>query len=203
MNEKRTTQNTKSVAVPISSPLPLLFQRDDLFEIMSSMRGTDRLSKIRKLAKANSVINYDDYLTFVDKSIFLDNDCSCSICVDCLKHEESSSKLSCNHIFHTECIKTWLNYKLICPNCNSKLKINKTDIPKINYKASNKFNCDDALKQLNTIDNDVLDFLGMTNSSKQKPIDFIMSPIIAPHQIIDASQNEENYDHIKTFEIDD
>jgi hypothetical protein len=44
----------------------------------------------------------------------------CSICLDNLSGAHVS-KLSCNHIFHSECLKDWLFKDIIkpkCPNCN-------------------------------------------------------------------------------------
>jgi len=47
----------------------------------------------------------------------------CSICLD-VKNEQTTqpkpkSRLSCNHIFHTDCIITWLKKKLNCPCCRT------------------------------------------------------------------------------------
>ena len=36
------------------------------------------------------------------------------------KQEVESEKLLCNHLFHKECIKKWLNFKTTCPICRKK-----------------------------------------------------------------------------------
>ena len=54
--------------------------------------------------------------------------CACSVaeCVICMS-EVDTSKLSgrmvtpCNHIFHVECLRTWMEVKLECPTCRSPL----------------------------------------------------------------------------------
>lgn len=58
-----------------------------------------------------------------------ENECECSICLE--KNEISKSKISCGHIFHTNCIDKWIYKKLIskkkisCPICRKTIiKIN-------------------------------------------------------------------------------
>ena len=41
----------------------------------------------------------------------------CVICLDSFKKDEKISKLECNHVYHTECIKLWFTNNLSCPMC--------------------------------------------------------------------------------------
>ena len=50
---------------------------------------------------------------------------SCSICLSEFEEQEEVVKLPiCNHCFHKECIKQWLETQIICPYCRSDIKIN-------------------------------------------------------------------------------
>ncbi len=42
---------------------------------------------------------------------------TCSICLDDVEHIESTSKLSCGHHFHTNCIRQCLEINRKCPLC--------------------------------------------------------------------------------------
>jgi hypothetical protein len=55
----------------------------------------------------------------------IDNDCS--ICIDNLRKGNEVIKLKCNHIFHKECIKSYLlNYDNKCPLCRNNV-LNETN----------------------------------------------------------------------------
>jgi hypothetical protein len=45
----------------------------------------------------------------------------CIICQDSYSYRESISHLNCDHVFHTQCIATWLKVhtKTYCPCCKS------------------------------------------------------------------------------------
>lgn len=45
----------------------------------------------------------------------------CSICQ--LNENQVGVQLSCNHIFHKECIIEWGKYKQCCPECRKKIKV--------------------------------------------------------------------------------
>ena len=42
---------------------------------------------------------------------------NCVICMETIDINEQCKKLECGHIFHSECINTWLNRVLECPVC--------------------------------------------------------------------------------------
>ena len=58
-----------------------------------------------------------------------DTDIMCSICCDNLMHDNMVSSLPCDHIFHTECIETYLKeYNYICPVCRAEVGKSKANI---------------------------------------------------------------------------
>lgn len=81
-------------------------------------------------------INYDEiiseavdkkYVENIDNKSIIDkintfncdnNKCeNCTICMDTINNNEQCKKLICGHIFHSNCIDTWLNRVLECPVC--------------------------------------------------------------------------------------
>ena len=42
---------------------------------------------------------------------------SCSVCLEEFKDNETISKTSCNHMFHENCLETWLKTNIKCPFC--------------------------------------------------------------------------------------
>ena len=48
----------------------------------------------------------------------------CSICLEEYKNNDVIKKLSCNHFFHSECLKIWLSNRAICPICRKDLRQN-------------------------------------------------------------------------------
>ena len=69
----------------------------------------------------NSII-YLDSLKILDLSNnqieFLPEDI-CTICLEEFKFDEELKKLKCNHIYHKECLKPWLDNKKKCPICRA------------------------------------------------------------------------------------
>jgi len=43
----------------------------------------------------------------------------CSICLECINNSDNIYKLNCDHCFHRNCIKKWLNKKSSCPLCRT------------------------------------------------------------------------------------
>jgi hypothetical protein len=48
---------------------------------------------------------------------------NCVICLDDIKKGEIIKKLNCNHIFHINCIDTWLSKEKNCPFCKNEICI--------------------------------------------------------------------------------
>ena len=46
----------------------------------------------------------------------------CTICLENYKNGDDSIALPCIHIFHAECIKTWLKNNTTCPICKNEIK---------------------------------------------------------------------------------
>ena len=44
---------------------------------------------------------------------------SCSICLDNYKAQEQVGRLNCGHVFHNDCIRSWLEHQKSCPLCRS------------------------------------------------------------------------------------
>jgi hypothetical protein len=48
--------------------------------------------------------------------------CTCVICIELVEDGDEVLLLNCpgNHVFHSQCIKTWLKKKIVCPLCKCK-----------------------------------------------------------------------------------
>ena len=72
----------------------------------------------------------------------------CSTCLEPITANCDSSTTPCGHVFHTDCIKNWLNRKSNCPKCRKETRIN--DLIKIYFSLSeedvNKNAAADALE---------------------------------------------------------
>ena len=63
-------------------------------------------------------------------------DYTCTICGDEIELNRNIVNLECSHIFHTECISEWIQYKAECPICRKmiKTKLNtESDFYNINF----------------------------------------------------------------------
>ena len=51
----------------------------------------------------------------------VDEEFACCICVEPFKDDDQVRELKCDprHIFHTACLKPWLEKELICPMCRA------------------------------------------------------------------------------------
>lgn len=52
-----------------------------------------------------------------DDSEFGDDDNTCTICIGSIVDGHRIGELACEHVFHVECIKSWLRIRNICPLC--------------------------------------------------------------------------------------
>ncbi len=55
-----------------------------------------------------------------------ENNDDCAICWEEMKH---ARKLPCNHLFHNNCLRSWLEHETSCPTCRHTLNIRNTDQP--------------------------------------------------------------------------
>jgi hypothetical protein len=71
--------------------------------------------EIRETASTMQVVD-EDSSGFVSENTE-DDKISCSICLNIVEDGERIGALSCNHIFHSDCLKTWLRCRNVCPLC--------------------------------------------------------------------------------------
>jgi len=51
----------------------------------------------------------------------VDHHSSCAVCLQELVADELAVKLPCKHLFHEECVRTWLKKQHTCPTCRAPL----------------------------------------------------------------------------------
>jgi hypothetical protein len=56
--------------------------------------------------------------SFINKSSELNE---CIICLEKMKENEKLMILKCTHIYHHECLSSWLSKKSICPLCDTNI----------------------------------------------------------------------------------
>lgn len=80
-----------------------------------------RLEILLQNFKENKVL--EKIKSIPTQTMKIDVDSCCSICFEDFQKGEPFQELPCTgkHIFHKECINSWLRKKLSCPNCNSVL----------------------------------------------------------------------------------
>ena len=72
----------------------------------------------------------------------LDNDKKkCTICLENYVNGDNTIALPCIHIFHADCIKTWLKNKTTCPMCKYEIKYENEGFNEIN--ENNEYDDDD------------------------------------------------------------
>ena len=54
---------------------------------------------------------------------FSNDDNKCVVCQYEFKNGEEVTKLSCGHLFHSECVDTWLSKNKVCPMCHKEIII--------------------------------------------------------------------------------
>jgi len=55
------------------------------------------------------------------------NSSDCSVCKEEFDLESKLLKLPCNHYFHGDCVKPWLEQRNSCPTCRFELPTDDTD----------------------------------------------------------------------------
>lgn len=65
----------------------------------------------------------EDELTELKKT----NSIDCSVCKDEFDLQSKLLKLPCNHYFHGECVKPWLEQRNSCPTCRYELPTDDAD----------------------------------------------------------------------------
>lgn len=49
------------------------------------------------------------------------NQTTCSICLDDFAQQDWVKKMSCHHLFHTDCVKSWIEKEKNCPTCRHQI----------------------------------------------------------------------------------
>ena len=58
-----------------------------------------------------------------NKYRFSDEDNKCVVCQYEFKNGEEVTQLPCGHLFHSDCVDTWLSKNKVCPMCHKEIKI--------------------------------------------------------------------------------
>ena len=58
-----------------------------------------------------------------NRNKFKNDDNKCVVCQYEFKNGEEVTKLSCGHLFHSECVDTWLSKNKVCPMCHKEIII--------------------------------------------------------------------------------
>lgn len=66
--------------------------------------------------ESNFIINIDDYIVNIQPEV-VDTTQICTICLDDFQVKNICRLKNCEHEFHIDCIKKWLQIKLKCPLC--------------------------------------------------------------------------------------
>ncbi|CAK65567.1 unnamed protein product (macronuclear) [Paramecium tetraurelia] len=70
---------------------------------------------------STQIISEEQIQMMPQQKFKLENEFVCSICDMNLLKNEMVMKLSCSHIFHSECLKPWIRIKNSCPNCRQQV----------------------------------------------------------------------------------
>lgn len=90
---------------------------EDMLKKIMAIHGdvaSEREKKISELPQ----IKYADILNFYGKDLIPNEECS--ICMVKFKKNNIIKMLKCEHLFHIECIDTWLKNNNKCPVCREK-----------------------------------------------------------------------------------
>lgn len=84
-------------------------------DLRSDYRNAQRAKKLNEALKPVTFKEYAESEKQISDT--------CYICIDDFKENDLVIKLPCSssHVFHEECIKTWIKKKTICPLCRSEL----------------------------------------------------------------------------------
>ncbi len=118
------SHNLNSPMMNISGPL--IGTHSSMINVLNTLMGSNGLTNmpITQSMFTDVVVSTDNKDLESLKTTRLETklDTDCSICMGHLEKDEEVSELKCSHIFHTECIKPYLeqyNYK--CPVCRAEV----------------------------------------------------------------------------------
>ena len=82
----------------------------DLYSFLSNNSTLELLDKIKASKEQMSIEHYDS--SFKPCSIHANEEISCPICIETIHLNEPVVVTKCNHTFHNECLKKWLQIVL-------------------------------------------------------------------------------------------
>ncbi len=93
------------------------------FDISNDMNNYDLINNSENLNNDSNVNNISQLNSIILENI--DKLCPekkrCIICLENFERFDKVINLSCLHMFHNNCIKTWLESKNYCPICKNKI----------------------------------------------------------------------------------
>ena len=96
------------------------YSHNSLMTIVSLM--SSMIEPMEEFEDVVTTLDDSEYCKITNYTLEEKTDSCCSICLDNLEINQQISKLPCTHIFHSECITTYLKeYHRICPVCRAEV----------------------------------------------------------------------------------
>lgn len=96
------------------------YSHNSLMTIVSLM--SSMIEPMEEFEDVVTTLDDSEYCKITNYTLEEKTDFCCSICLDNLEINQQISKLPCTHIFHSECITTYLKeYHRICPVCRAEV----------------------------------------------------------------------------------
>ena len=79
--------------------------------------------------RVNTTLNRINYRIFMNNTYTIpnvpitDSHKECSVCLERFEDDNEIVLLNCRHIFHSQCIITWIGQHLTCPICRGRIEI--------------------------------------------------------------------------------
>ena len=90
---------------------------------IDNMTYEELLALEDQIGYVNKGFKKEDIKKIKSEKYNIDQVINCVICQDDIKKGEIIRKLNCNHIFHSNCIDTWLSKEKNCPFCKKEITI--------------------------------------------------------------------------------
>lgn len=114
----REQRNKNNVNVhPISTPIHISTESQRSMAIIIYFKVTDYNFQATSRIDTDVLIPHLETAKRVPTT--LEENEYCAICLETIKGRDIINNLACNHIYHHECIVTWLYAKKNCPICKT------------------------------------------------------------------------------------
>lgn len=116
--------------------LSAFMQIDDMFQhnmynlFMAEIQDSINLERAISRSEEENQLSRDDSIELVSKSSKPDDKhitTNCAICLDPISGDDNIIELECSHVFHYDCISSWVKYKAECPQCKKCIDVIKKD----------------------------------------------------------------------------